>query len=248
MSASHRKISFLSDSVLNAVIQDADICELLKILRNKRGKVNINQQNHVGLTALHQAVLSNNLDAVKLLLTHGSDVNAQDVYGFSPLHTASACGFIQISSLLVIYGADVFLLNKHVEYPIDVAKDLNIVRLLSEEMYGRLHKELYIHSLFIRKISQLWTAIQGWIKYAYMTCRDVYSKLVYKNHKQIIGGRNSVGCELIKDNTSALKSKENKTNSCNSIIKNTNRSDSNKNSIDNLTKPTEGKQNKDKCD
>jgi hypothetical protein len=53
-----------------------------------------------------------------------------------------------------------------------------------------------------------------------MTFIDMYSKLVYKNHKQIIGGRNSVGCELINDNTSALKSKENKTNICaNKIIK-----------------------------
>jgi hypothetical protein len=55
----------------------------------------------------------------------------------------------------VIYGADVFLLNKHVEYPIDVAKDLNIVRLLSEEMYGRLHNELYIHSLFIDDLEKI---------------------------------------------------------------------------------------------
>jgi hypothetical protein len=81
-----------------------------------------------------------------------------------------------------------------------------------------------------------------------MTFIDMYSKLVYKNHKQIIGGRNSVGCELINDNTSALKSKENKTNICDSIIKNKNRSDSNKNSIDNLTRPSEGKENKDKFD
>jgi hypothetical protein len=148
----------------------------------------------------------------------------------------------------VIYGADVFLLNKHGEYPIDVAKDLNIVRLLSGEMYGRLHSELYIHSLFISKISQLWTVIQRWIKYAYMTFIDMYSKLVYTNHKQISGQRNSVGCELINDNTSALKSKENKTNICDSIIKNKNRSNSNKNSIDNLTRPSEGKENKDKFD
>lgn len=163
MAAGTRKISFPPDSVLNAVIQDADICELLKILRTQRDEVNINQKNHVGLTALHHAVLTNNLDIVKILLSYGSDVNAQDNDGFTPLHTASAYGYIQVSSLLVIFGADVFIMNRHFEYPIDVAKDLNVVRLLSNEMCCRLHSEFYVHSLFLSKIFHLWSVVLKWI-------------------------------------------------------------------------------------
>lgn len=244
MSSAQRKISFPPDSVLNAVIQDADISELVKILRNKRGKVNINQQNHVGLSALHQAVLSNNLDAVKMLLTHGSDVNAQDVNGFSPLHTASACGFIQISSLLLVFGADVFLLNKHAEYPIDVAKDLNIVRLLSEEMYRRLHSELYIHSLFLNKLSQLLTAIQRILKYIYRAFISTYSHCISKNAKQIRIQKNTDSCNSISDSKTSSKSKEIKTNNHDSVIKDRTESESYRNNRDKSRKTDNQTKNK----
>lgn len=159
-SSNGRKISFPADSVLSAVIQDGDTCELCKILHNQRGEFNINQANHVGLTALHHAVLSNNLDAVKMLLCGNSDVNAQDVHGFSPLHTASACGFLQISSILIVFGADVFSLTKQFELPVDVAKDISIVRLLTVEMYSRIQNELYVQTYVTAKLMQCWSTFR----------------------------------------------------------------------------------------
>ncbi|XP_033735923.1 protein phosphatase 1 regulatory inhibitor subunit 16B-like [Pecten maximus] len=152
-----RKITFPADSVLNAVIQDGDVYELGQILHNRRGEFNINQTNHVGLTALHHAVLSKNLDAVKMLLCGDSDVNAKDIHGFSPLHTASACGFLQISSLLLLFGADVFSLTKQMELPVDVAKDISIVRLLTAEMYSRIQTELYFQTLVTNKLINMWS-------------------------------------------------------------------------------------------
>ena len=159
MSQTERKISFPVDSVLSAIIQDGDIQELWTILTHQRGEFDINQENHVGLTALHHAVLSNNLDAVKMLLAEGSDINAQDVHGFSPLHTAAACGFIHISSLLIVFGADVFLQTKQAEMPIDVAKDLATCRLLADEMYPIIHREIYWSSILTSKLWHLWEII-----------------------------------------------------------------------------------------
>ena len=117
-----RKILFPADSVINAVIQDGNVHELLQILGHQRSEVDLNQSNHVGLTALHHAVFNNNIDSVKLLLTYGADVGVQDVYGFSPLHTSAPLGFVQITSLLIVFGADVLSLTKQKELPVDVAK------------------------------------------------------------------------------------------------------------------------------
>ncbi|KAK3736891.1 hypothetical protein RRG08_000636 [Elysia crispata] len=161
-----RRISFSADSVLSAVVQDADTTELARILGAHGEEIRVNQVNHVGLTALHHGVLSNNLDTVKLLLCNGADVDAQDVHGFSPLHTAAACGFTQVASLLLIFGADAFALTAQREMPIDVARELNVVRLLSEEMRRRVHSETYVGALlrsrardcwfYMRQLSQIW--------------------------------------------------------------------------------------------
>ncbi|XP_041351086.1 protein phosphatase 1 regulatory subunit 12A-like [Gigantopelta aegis] len=143
-------------SVLAAVVQDGDIRELLKILYNREDAVDIDQKNHVGLTALHHGVLSNNLDTVKILLSHGAQVNVPDVHGLTSLHTAAACGFLQIVSLLVLFGGDVFCMTRELELPIDLAKDVNVVRLLSQEMTRRLHSEVYVSSYLLRKVFELW--------------------------------------------------------------------------------------------
>ncbi|GFO25925.1 protein phosphatase 1 regulatory subunit [Plakobranchus ocellatus] len=160
-----RRISFSADSVLSAVVQDADTTELARILGAHGDEIRVNQVNHVGLTALHHGVLSNNLDAVKLLLCNGADVDAQDVHGFSPLHTAAACGFTQVASLLLLFGADAFALTAQREMPIDLARELGVVRLLSEEMRRRVHAEVYMGALlrscardcwfYVRQLSQL---------------------------------------------------------------------------------------------
>lgn len=50
-----------------------------------------------GMTALHQAVLDNNLAVVKILINHGSDINQQDEDSWTPLHAACANGMADIA-------------------------------------------------------------------------------------------------------------------------------------------------------
>ena len=50
-----------------------------------------------GMTALHQAVLDNNLAVVKILIGHGSDINQQDEDSWTPLHAACANGQADIA-------------------------------------------------------------------------------------------------------------------------------------------------------
>ena len=125
------------------------------VLRRRRG-VDVRQTNHVGLTALHHAVLANNLDAAKLLLGYGADVNAQDVHGFSPLHTAAACGSLPLTSLLLLFGADVFAPTVELERPVDVARDLGVVRVLTGEMTRLVHRELWVGSLLRARAEEAW--------------------------------------------------------------------------------------------
>ena len=87
----------------------------------------------MGLTALRHALLTNNSNSVKLLLTYGADVGVQDVSAFSPLHMSAALGFVQITLLLIVFGGDVVSLTKQKELPVDVAKDISVVRLLTNE-------------------------------------------------------------------------------------------------------------------
>ncbi|XP_076463722.1 uncharacterized protein LOC143295922 [Babylonia areolata] len=169
-----RRISFPADSVLTAVIQDGDTGELLRILTGRHAPglvqrtgaggeargVDVRASNHVGLTALHHAVLANNVDAAKLLLCHGADVNAQDVHGFSPLHTAAACGFLPLTSLLLLFGADVWATTLDLELPIDLAKELRVVRLLAGEMTRLVHQELWLTSLVRTRAEEAWLLLR----------------------------------------------------------------------------------------
>jgi len=50
-----------------------------------------------GLTALHQAVLDNNLAVIKILISHGAEINLQDEDSWTPLHAACANGLSDIA-------------------------------------------------------------------------------------------------------------------------------------------------------
>ena len=50
-----------------------------------------------GMTPLHQAVLDENLGAVRLLIKNGADVNRLDEDTWTPLHAACAEGLVDIA-------------------------------------------------------------------------------------------------------------------------------------------------------
>ena len=51
----------------------------------------------LGLSAIHQAVLDNNLNVLKILLRHGADINLLDADSWTPLHAACANGHADIA-------------------------------------------------------------------------------------------------------------------------------------------------------
>lgn len=183
MGPERRKISFPADSILNAVVQDGDLDELLRILHRPRGTVNLDQPNHVGLTALHHGVLSNNLDAIKILVCNGASVNIQDIHGFTPLHTAAACAFVNVATMLILNGADLFSTTREGELPIDVAKDITMIRLLSIEMRAHIQQEVYYSAFFKVKCWELWNLTLKGLSIAIRSCAEA-SRTLFSNFKE----------------------------------------------------------------
>lgn len=50
-----------------------------------------------GMAALHEAVLTGNLEVVKLLVKYGADVHQRDEDGWTPLHMACSDGYPEIA-------------------------------------------------------------------------------------------------------------------------------------------------------
>lgn len=50
-----------------------------------------------GMAALHEAVLTGNLDCVKLLVKYGADIHQRDENGWTPLHMACSDGYADIA-------------------------------------------------------------------------------------------------------------------------------------------------------
>ena len=76
-----------------------------------------------GLTPLTYAVLSNDLDSVKVLLAAGADINETTAYGWTPLLVATQNRYYKLGAYLLDHGADVNLTNKGQWTPLYLATD-----------------------------------------------------------------------------------------------------------------------------
>lgn len=77
--------------------------------------------NRFKTTLLHQSVIANQRNNVKVFLKNGLDVNAQDERGNTPLHLAVYELNKSIIKLLLSYGANKFIKNKLGESPFELA-------------------------------------------------------------------------------------------------------------------------------
>jgi ankyrin repeat protein len=74
--------------------------------------------NSHGLTALHQAVLTGQVDMVRLLLDRGANADIRGNHGWTPLHIAADLDRIEIASLLLAHGASVNALDDSKQSPV----------------------------------------------------------------------------------------------------------------------------------
>uniref|UniRef100_A0A672FE66 Uncharacterized protein n=1 Tax=Salarias fasciatus TaxID=181472 RepID=A0A672FE66_SALFA len=113
-----RSVHFPNDIVFQDYVRQGELERIGRFIRARR--VSLSTIYLSGMAALHEAVLSGNLDCVKLLVQHGADIHQRDEEGWTPLHMACSDGFPHIARFLLSLGADPTLENDCGEKPSDL--------------------------------------------------------------------------------------------------------------------------------
>jgi len=98
----------------------------MKVLQGEEGKLNVNWQDGLGMTALHYAAEAAALEVLELILEHdGTDVDLQNrMDRDTPLHLAARLKHPEarraVVSSLLDAGADVRIRNKAKQLPSDL--------------------------------------------------------------------------------------------------------------------------------
>ncbi|XP_062937143.1 protein phosphatase 1 regulatory subunit 27 [Cynocephalus volans] len=113
-----RSVRFPNDVLFLDHIRQGDLEQVGRFIRAR--KVSLDTIHPSGLAALHEAVLSGNLECVKLLVKYGADIHQRDETGWTPLHIACSDGYPDIARYLISLGADRHAANDDGHLPSDL--------------------------------------------------------------------------------------------------------------------------------
>lgn len=113
-----RNVHFPHDIVFQDYVRHGELEWIGRFVRARR--VCLDTIYHSGMAAIHEAVLSGNLECVKLLVKLGADIHQRDEEDWTPLHMACSDGFPEIARYLLSLGADPELENECGEKPADL--------------------------------------------------------------------------------------------------------------------------------
>ncbi|KAM3624395.1 uncharacterized protein V6R79_022877 [Siganus canaliculatus] len=118
-----RNVHFPNDIIFQDYVREGELERIGLFIRAKR--VSLDTIYHSGMAAIHEAVLSGNLECVKLLVQYGADIHQRDEEGWTPLHMACSDGFPHIARYLLSLGANPELENECGEKPADLIEPDN---------------------------------------------------------------------------------------------------------------------------
>ncbi|XP_068607018.1 protein phosphatase 1 regulatory subunit 27b [Brachionichthys hirsutus] len=113
-----RSVHFPNEVVFQDYVRHGEIERIGRFIRTRR--VSLATILLSGMAAIHEAVLSGNLECVKLLVHHGADIHQRDEDGWTALHMACSDGFPHIARYLLSLGANAELENDGGERPADL--------------------------------------------------------------------------------------------------------------------------------
>lgn len=94
----------------------------------------VNTKNCIGISALGNAILADNLEFAKTLLCNGANVNSKDDNGDTALKYACVKENWEITNLLIDNGANVNIKNNEGKTAFDLTKNEKIKTLLKQKM------------------------------------------------------------------------------------------------------------------
>ncbi len=116
-----------AEPTLNKMVLVGEMDNLIQLLE-KSTISEINLKNYDGYTALHTAVIKNDVDAVELLLENGADVDEKDEACDTALHHAAKnSNSLEILEMLLAKGADVNTCGYQGKTPVFCAAESNKV-------------------------------------------------------------------------------------------------------------------------
>ncbi|XP_063817274.1 protein phosphatase 1 regulatory subunit 27 [Pseudophryne corroboree] len=115
---STRSVRFPNDVVFLDHIRQGDLEQVGRFIRAR--KVTLDTIYLTGMGALHEAVLSGNLECVKLLVKYGADIEQRDENGWTPLHMACSDAHPHIARYLLSLGAQKDVVNTDGEKPCEL--------------------------------------------------------------------------------------------------------------------------------
>ena len=92
-----------SESILHFAVTENDASLVNNIL--KTSDVDVNAKRPPGITPLHQACMSGNVDCARVLVLNGAKVNMKDWQGRSALKLAVCAGNFELAEFLIQNGA-----------------------------------------------------------------------------------------------------------------------------------------------
>ena len=98
-------------NLLSTIIKNEEY-HLIKILFEKSEKIDINQKDFTGTTALMYAVLNGDTNIVKFLIEKGANIDIYNKYGFNSLRMAVRDDQMDIFKLMLKKSANLVLPNK----------------------------------------------------------------------------------------------------------------------------------------
>ena len=108
-------------------------------------------------TPLHITCVRSHLELGMLFLTHSAKVNAKDFLGNTSTHYASEFGYLNMLKLLLSYKPDLSIKNKAQKSAIDVALNINVLKIFEEYIHTSRQAKNAENNLIDKKYTSLYS-------------------------------------------------------------------------------------------
>jgi len=137
----------IKNELLHGAVVKGDLPTVRRLL--DRHKADINTKNSNGLSMLQIALLNGHSKLSEYLVQKGVDIHSTDQEGFSALHDAALEGDLSLVRKLISKGVSPLLETHMGELVIDLAANMQVEKMVCEEMYGagkvKLAKEYSVY-------------------------------------------------------------------------------------------------------